>query len=111
MSRKRKNNFFHIFKGGKDDKAVKPLQGAPNTNLDTYDKRDGRFKSRRKFGNDGNAVVDLDTAHIEGTNDHAHDIDVNKKQPRSDEHRNLTRKEKREINKAKRKRKGFNNGH
>ncbi|MDE6441609.1 MAG: hypothetical protein K2L12_02525 [Clostridia bacterium] len=113
MSRKQKRNFFHLFKGGKDDKGTTPLHGAPNTNLDTYDKRNGRFKSRRKFGKDGNAFVDLDTKHTCGVDyDHAHDINVkNKKQPRSSEHRKLTRKERREVNKAKRKRKGWNNGY
>lgn len=115
MSRKQKRHFFHLFKGGKDDKGTTPLHGAPNTNLDTYDKRNGRFKSRRKFGKDGNAFVDLDTAHGCKSDigyDHAHDIDVkNKVQPRSIVHRKLTRKERCEINKAKRKRKGWNNGH
>lgn len=109
MSRKRKNNDFHVFKGGKNDNGTTPLRGAPNTNLDTYDKRNGRFKSRRKFGRNGNAYVDLDTGHTCGVKqDHAHDIDVNNKmQPRSKEHRNLTRSEKRELNRAKRKRKGW----
>ena len=110
MSRKQKRNFFRVFKGGKNDDGLTPLHGAPNTNLDTYDKRNGRFKSRRKYGNDGNAYVDLDTAHGCKSNvgyDHAHDIDVNKEPKRSKEHRNLTRKERREINKAKRKRKGW----
>lgn len=107
MSRKRKNYFFHIFKGGKDNNGTTPLKGAPNTNLDTYDMRNGRFKSRRKFGNDGNAVVDLDTADGHKDYDHAHDIDVNKTPKRSKEDRELTRKEKRELNRAKRKRKGW----
>lgn len=108
MSRKRKNNDFHVFKGGKNDKGHTPLYGAPNTNLDTYDKRNGRFKSRRKFGRNGNAYVDLDTGHICGVKqDHAHDIDVSKSNPRSEVHRKLTRKEKREINRAKQKRKGW----
>ena len=111
MSRKRKYNFFHIFKGGKNDKVITDFKGVPNTNMDTYDKRNGRFKSRRKFGNDGKAFVDLDTADGHKDYDHAHDIDVNKKPPRSEEDRKLTRNERRELNKAKRKRKGFNNGH
>lgn len=107
MGRKQKRNFFHIFKGGKDDKGITPLKGAPNTNLDTYDKRNGRLKSRRKYGKDGNAFVDFDTADRHKKYDHAHDIDVNKTPIRSKEDRKLTRKEKRELNKAKRKRKGW----
>lgn len=104
MGRKQKYNFFHLFKGGKNDKRETPLHGAPNTNLDTYDKRNGSFKSRRKYGNNGNAYVDLNVKHKPNENDHAHDIDINKNKPRSDEHRKLTRKERRELNKAKRKR-------
>lgn len=105
MSRKQKFNFFHLFKGGKSTERQTPLHGAPNTNLDTYDKRNGRFRSRRKFGQNGDAYVDLDTGHKRGANyDHAHDIDVCKEEPRSNIHRDLTRKERRELNKAKRKR-------
>ena len=53
MSRKGKGNFFVKFFGGKTDESKTSFYGIPNTNLDKYDKRNGRFKSRRKYGADG----------------------------------------------------------
>jgi hypothetical protein len=99
-----------VYKGGKNDSGLTPLFGVPNTNLDTYDKRSGRFKSRRKYGNDGNARVDLDKAHSNKYPfDHAHDINTNNDLPRSEYHRPLTRQERREINKASKKRRFWKN--
>lgn len=107
MSRKKKYGFFHIGKNklkyGTQDK---PMQGEPNSNLDTYSKKTGRFHSRRKYGASGNAVVDLDVATNVHKDDHAHDIKGN---DRSTD-RPLTKKERREVNKAKRKRRFWNNG-
>ena len=102
-----KYRFFHIGKNkpkyGTQDKS---MQGEPNSFLDTYRKKNGRFHSRRKYGTDGNAVVDLDVATAVHSEDHAHDINGNNRS----KDRPLTKKERREINKAKRKRRFWNNG-
>ncbi|MCH5158597.1 MAG: hypothetical protein J1F33_05320 [Clostridiales bacterium] len=100
---KHKNNeskLFHIGKGVKYDGYVTPMTGAPNTNLDTYRKSNGTLQRRLKYDNNGNAYVDLDEAHPDYTNDHAHDIE-NKN--RSTVHRDMTKK-KCEFDKARKKR-------
>lgn len=105
MSRKRINQEFHIGKNiSKNDAGRKSLSGASSSNLDTYNKYSGKFVSRRKYNQEGKAYVDIDVAHKSDGYDHAHDIDVTKVPPRSKEHRPLSKKERREINKAKRKR-------
>ncbi len=104
MSRKKEYPFFHIGKNipkyGTQDK---PMKGEPNSNLDTYRKKNGKFHSRRKFDSTGNAYVDYDVATQVHKFDHAHDIDADRK-IRSTPRENLTRKERRELKKAKRKR-------
>ncbi len=108
MSRKSKEKFFKIGKDLKSDSHLKPLKGVPNTNLDTYKKSDGKIYSRRKFDKSGIAFVDLDIAHnSHNKSDHAHDIDIKLKIPRLKE-RELTKKEKKELNKAKKKRRFWN---
>ena len=109
MSRKGKNRkkFFHIGKNiPKNDKNRTPFNGEPNSYLDTYVKKDGRFFRRRKFGRNGRAYVDLDTPHDHNNKDHAHNIKGNERLA----DRPLTRKEKREMRKAKKKRRFWNNG-
>ncbi len=97
---------FYKSKGKITDKGVNDYEGEPNTNMDIYRKRDGRFHRRRKFGKDGYATKDLDSAEGEpNQGDHVHDINKGK---RSTKHREPTKKEQREINKAKRKRRGWN---
>ncbi len=83
MKKKKENKFFH------------------NSNLDTYFKMDGTFKSRRKYDKNGKAVKDLDIKHKPNECDHVHDIENSN---RSKIHRNPTKSEQREINKAKKKR-------
>ena len=87
----------------KTDIGSKPLKGEPNTNIDSYRKKDGVFTSRRKINHKGDAYVDLDVADSHRPYDHAHDLvrlkDFHKN------HRPLTKREEREINKAKKKRK------
>ena len=104
MSRKVKNKYFHLGKNIKTDKRLKPMQGVPNTNYDTYNKKTGEFHSRRKFGKDGYAFLDLDVGYIGShkERDHVHDIS---RDYRPHEDRDPTKKEKREIKKAKKKRK------
>ncbi len=92
---------FHLSKGKKTDKRIKPLKGEPNTNLDTYGKEDGRLRNRRKFGKDGNAIKDYDIADKHKPYDHVHDF---KGKEREKKDREPNKKERREIKKAKKKR-------
>lgn len=92
---------FHLSKGNKTDKRLKPLKGAPNTNLDTYGKEDGRLRNRRKYGKDGFAVKDYDIADKHKPYDHVHGFSGNE---RIKKDRKPDKKERREIEKAKRKR-------
>ena len=101
MGRKVKYNYFFKGKGFKTDKRVSSFKGEPNTNLDRYDKRNGKFVSRRKFDNIGNAVKDYDVSDLHKKYDHVHDIigfnrDTNDRVP--------TKKESKEIKKAKKER-------
>lgn len=75
------------------------------TKLDTYCKSNGKLHQRRKFGRDGNAYVDLDVADDHRPYDHANDIH-NRICRQKD--RQLNKKEKRELNKVKRKRRFWN---
>jgi len=98
----KENRVYHSGKGIKNDDRRTPFVGEPNTNLDTREKRSGKLTQRRKFGPDGKAKVDYDVAHKSHRDyDHGHDI-VGKERK---EARPLTKKEKREIEKAKKKRK------
>ena len=105
--RKTETKLFHVGAGFKNDEQRTPLKGKPNTNLDTYKKETGEFTTRRKYNAEGKAQKDLDAGHHDhNKNDHAHDFDGNK---RSLPREHLTKKEKRELNKAKRKRKAWSN--
>ena len=105
--KKKENKNFHIGKNIKTDNRLTSLRGEPNTNLDTYSKSNGRFRNRRKYGADGYALKDLSVGHYDHNFfDHAHDYNgVVRGAGRS-----LTIKEKREINKAKKKRRFWKNG-
>ena len=95
---------FYISKGVKSNSQRTPIKGYPNTNLDSYNIKTGRFKSRRKFGPDGYAKIDLDVGHFDHNyDDHVHDFDEHIRKNA----RPLNKKEKRELNKAKRKRKFY----
>ena len=102
MSKKKKETkLFHLGKGIKTDKRLTPRKGEPNTNLDTYGKDDGKIRNRKKYGKDGFAVKDLSVGHKDhNKEDHAHDYNNEKRS----EKRALTAKEKRELEKAKKKR-------
>lgn len=96
------NKLHHKGKGVYSDDRLTPMTGEPNTNLDTREKKTGKFVQRRKFDEDGNAYKDLDIGHeSHRQSDHVHDI---KDKIRSNEARKPTKKEQREINKAKKKR-------
>lgn len=106
---KRKNvatKTFQQGKGFKNDDARSPIVGEPNTNLDFYDKQTGKFVSRRKFDKNGNAEKDLDKQHsTHGNKDHGHDYSGKNRGCE----RPLNPKEKREINKASKKRRFWRN--
>lgn len=109
MTKKKKvaTKIFQQGKGRRTDELCSPIVGPPNTNLDFYDKKTGKFISRRKFGRDGTANKDLDKRHIShGKTDHAHDY---KGKQRGVE-RPLNAKERREVNKASKKRRFWRNG-
>lgn len=103
MSKKKhkRNSYFHVGKNiPPNDKRRTPIDGEPNSFLDTYRKSDGHIFRRRKFGKNGKAYVDLDTPHLHNNTEHAHDYDgMNRRSARP-----LTTKEVREMKKAKKKR-------
>ena len=102
MGKKKIPKIFHIGKGiKKNDSGRIPIKGEPNSNLDTYIKKTGRFSSRRKFGSDGFAVKDYDARHDHYPFPHLHDFDGTE---RSKVHRAPQKKEKREFEKAMKKR-------
>lgn len=104
--RKKETKKFYIGKNIKSDEARSPVKGSPNTNLDFYDKKSGTFLSRRKFGNDGNAQKDIDKGHSDhNKEDHVHDYKDSKRLG----DRNLSKKERRELQKAKKKRRFWKN--
>ena len=101
MSRKVKFNFFFVGKDYRTDKRLTSLKGPANTNIDKYDKRTGKFVSRRKFNKFGIAIKDMDVPDSHKSYDHIHDI--------VGSYRNIidrrpTKKEQKEINKARNKR-------
>ena len=96
--------FFHGKDYPKSNLKNKPLQGAPNSFLDTYSVKSGRFVSRRKFGADGLAYKDLDVADNHRPYDHVHKIHGTKRSINPD-HPN--KQERLEFKKAKKKRSFF----
>ncbi|MGN1042948.1 MAG: hypothetical protein ACI4SK_05650 [Christensenellales bacterium] len=93
--------FFHGKNIHKTNEQHKPIKWKPNTYIDTYNAETGIFRSRRKFGKDGWAYKDMDTADSHRPHDHIHDW--NGKQ-RAKEPRAPNKQEKNELKKAKRKR-------
>lgn len=92
--------FFHGKGISKTAYGQKPMKWIPNTYIDTRNAKTGAFKSRRKFGSDGWAYKDMDTADHHKPYDHVHDI---YKGNRSNG-RNPNKFEKKEFQKAKKKR-------
>lgn len=72
--------------------------------VDTYNAENGKFRSRRKFGSDGWAYKDMDTADKKHPQDHVHDIH----QGMRFDARLPSKFEKQEFKKAKKKRRFFN---
>lgn len=99
--RKAYKQFFHGKNLPKTNKGQKPRKWEPNTNIDTYNALNGKFCSRRKFGNDGFPIKDMDVSDDKHATDHIHDYYGEK---RSKFSRLPSKKERKELNKAKRKR-------
>ena len=101
---------FFKDKGRKTDKEKDTLTGVPNTYRDTYRKKDGKLHRRREFDEDGFAKKDYDIEdYPEGDErrrkgDHIHDIT---KEEGRKEHREPTKKEQKQMDKAKKKRRGW----
>lgn len=92
--------FFHSKKISKTTYGRKPMKWFPKSYLDTYNTETGKFRSRRKFGPDGWAYKDMDTADEKHPKDHVHDIHQGKRF----EARSPNKSEKKEFKKAKKKR-------
>ena len=72
---KRPYKQFHHGKGVKKTPFLhKPMKWLSQSFIDTYNAESGRFRSRRKFGTDGWAYKDMDTADEKHPHDHVHDI-------------------------------------
>lgn len=100
MSKRPYKQFYHGKGIPKTSFGQKPMKWFPSTYIDTYDASTGRFRSRRKFGADGWAYKDMDTADKKHPRDHVHDIE------RGDrfDSRSPSKVEKKEFKKAKKKR-------
>lgn len=100
MSRKPYKQFHHGKGFPKTQYKSKPFQWIPFSYIDTYNAYTGRFRSRRKFGSDGWAYKDLDTPDDHKPYDHVHDIKNGKRA----KDRKPNRQERKEFEKAKKKR-------
>ncbi len=99
--RKAYKQFFQGKGIPKSTRGSKPMKWFPWSYLDTYNAETGNFRSRRKFGSDGWAYKDMDTADEKHPRDHIHDID---RGYRSKKARDPAKTEKKELTKAKKKR-------
>lgn len=101
MSRKPYKQFHHGKGILKTLFGQKPMKWFPWTYIDTYNSDTGKFRSRRKFGFDGWAYIDMDTADEKHPHDHIHEISRGN---RSKKPRLPNKTEKTEFQKAKKKR-------
>ncbi len=97
---KQYKQFFYSKGMPKTTLGRKPMKWFPWSYLDAYNTETGKFRSRRKFGPDGWAYKDMDTADNHKPYDHVHDICKGK---RFDD-RKPSKAEKKEFEKAKKKR-------
>ena len=104
MSKKPYKQFFHGKNIPKSVYGNKPMRWIPWTYLDTYNSQNGRFRSRRKYGYQGFAYKDMDTADEVHPHDHIHEI---KDGIRSKTIRLPNKSERAEFYKAKKKRRFF----
>ena len=101
MKKKTYKQFFHGKGISKRDSGSKTMRWFPNTYVDTYNTQTGKFRARRKYGKDGWAYKDMDTADNHRPYDHIHDMENCK---RSSTPREPDKREKKELRKAKKKR-------
>ena len=92
--------FFHGNGITKTTHGQKPIKWIPGSYLDTYNAETGMFRSRRKFGDDGWAYKDMDTADNHKPYDHIHSIHMGQRFKDS----KPNKAEKKEFDKAKKKR-------
>ena len=104
MSKKAYKQFFHGKGVPKTIYGRKPFRWIPFSFIDTYHAQTGKFRARRKYGADGWAYKDMDAADERHRNDHVHDIINGKRFPS----RTPNKREQAEINKAKKKRRFYN---
>ena len=71
--RKAYKQFFHGKNLPKTNKGQKLRKWEPNTNIDTYNALNGKFRPRRKFENDGFPIKDMDVGDEHKPYDHIHD--------------------------------------
>lgn len=86
------------------DKYDNKLDGSPNSNLDIYNSETGEIVSRKKYGPDGKAKKDLDFIHRDKKDKHVHDYNGTSRSER----RSPNKKESREMYKAEKKRRRYN---
>ena len=101
MSRKPYKQFYQGKGVKKTPFLHKPMKWLPWSYIDSYNAKSGKFRSRRKFGADGWAYKDMDTADEVHIGDHIHDI---YRGSRSKKPREPNKHEKKEFKKAKKKR-------
>ena len=98
MSWKSYKQFFHGMEISKTSYGRKPMRWIPWTYLDTYNAETGKFRSRRKYGYDGWAYKDMDTADNHKPYDHIHEIyhghRLNDRDPNKSERREFKRAKK-----------------
>ena len=99
MSRPYKQ-FFHGKGISKTAYGKKPMKWMPESYLDTYNAKTGTFRSRRKFGIDGWAYADMDTADEKHPYNHIHKINKGNRFAA----RKPNKTEKKEFKKVKKKR-------
>lgn len=75
------------------------FEGFPKSNRDSYRSHTGQIHRRRKFDSEGNAYIDLDYADDTHSTDHVHDIVGECRKP----DRKPTKKERKEMSRAKEK--------
>ena len=100
MSKKAYKQFYHGKGIPRTSYGRKPMKWLPYTFIDTYSSQTGIFRSRRKYGKDGWAYKDMDAADNHRPFDHVHDINRGERLSA----RYPDKAEKKELNKAKKKR-------
>ena len=102
MAKKKTTKIFFYGKNlKKSDSVHSPISGEKNSNIDFYNKYTGKFHRRRKIGNKGFAIKDYDAPDYHKPKYHVHDFIGLR---RNEIDRPPNRKERREINKIRKKR-------